>query len=208
MPQELDRVALFLVVDQWTIEIRGDLQIAQIVFPHELRVFVTAKRLDLPASAAVIGLHCGQSLQRECLSSQVWTRTLLVHACRIPTWTGQSSPHPDAFNRLDFVHTAFGLNILVHQFVGGLRKGERAKKRQHYKRDYANTHAKTLLKNCAMRRERRNCTRSGRRSQHSVIKLNKNPRICLGFDRRLGVRLCLQTPRYDTSLCAKVSFWC
>ena len=71
MAQILDRVALFFVVDERTVEVCIQKNVAQVVFAHQFGIFVTAEGLNLPAGRAIIGLYRGHSLKREILANQI-----------------------------------------------------------------------------------------------------------------------------------------
>src|SRR6201987_23777 len=74
---QLGLVALFLVVHQRAINVRVNDQTFQVVLRHQFRVSAPAKRIDLPARLAVIGLHLGHSLNDEFFANFSWALVFL-----------------------------------------------------------------------------------------------------------------------------------
>src|SRR5580658_3374530 len=49
VPEVFDGIAFLLVIDQWTVEVGVEQQVAQIVFAHQLRSFLSSEGLNMPA---------------------------------------------------------------------------------------------------------------------------------------------------------------
>src|SRR5579871_5191452 len=106
---------------------------------------MSAERLNLPARRAVIGGDGGHPLQREGFAHQVRPHVLLQ------TGGGDASPDiqladdADRLDGLDLVDATLGLNVLVHQLVGGLCLRENAQTPNGHQHNHSVTHGSELL---------------------------------------------------------------
>ena len=74
---ELERAALFLVVDELAVEDRVLDDALELVFAERFGIFLALPRLDLPARLAVVGGHAGHALEGELLAHEVGALVLL-----------------------------------------------------------------------------------------------------------------------------------
>ena len=102
---------------------------------------MAAERLNLPAHSAIVGLHARHSLQRKSLSNQVGPHTILRHRCHEAAASGQFARHVQTVDGFDPLPAAFGLNVLVDQFLGSLALSENAEAADCDQHNHCVTHA-------------------------------------------------------------------
>ena len=115
-------MSLLLVVDERTVHVGVLDEVAQVVFPQQLRVLPALERRDLPARLPIVGLDGRHTLDGERRAQHGRTLELLTDDGREAALV-QPPLDPQRLDRLDLLQAALGLDVLGDELVGGLRPG-------------------------------------------------------------------------------------
>src|SRR6266853_3816578 len=131
---ELDFVALPLIVDERAVEVGVLEDRVQLFLAHCLGILLALPGLDLPAGPAVVGLDSGHALERELLTHRVGALVLLDDGRLESAATRELPAAAQGGHGRHAGQAARGLQVLGDKTVDGLggeRRGERRRREDH-----------------------------------------------------------------------------
>src|SRR6266568_2382865 len=128
VPDEFCSVPFSFVVHKRAVEIGVDDQAFHVILRHQLGIFAPAKRRNLPAGFAVIGLDCHESLDDSLLPDLVRALIFLAEF-RAKRALADLCRGADAAHGFQLLQSAMRLNIFRDHFVRSLCAGTERKER-------------------------------------------------------------------------------